>query len=147
MKKTIFLLFITCFSIIFSQQIKDNKRKKIVVDTLLKTEKSWDGIFYKQYPKGVPELSVLKIRIPPNTFLSWHIHLIPNAGYVESGEIIVEKQSDKQKRTIMKGEALAEIVDTYHRGYTGKKGAVLIVFYAGEKGVPLSISKKISDFY
>lgn len=110
----------------------------IRVEKLLETEKSWDGVLYKKYPGGVPQLSVLKITVAPNTSLAWHEHPIPNAAYVLNGTITVEKKATGQKQQLVAGEVLPEMVDSAHRGYTGKEGVTLVVFYAGQKGIPLS---------
>lgn len=110
----------------------------ISVEKLLETEKSWDGELYKGYPKGTPQLSVLKITIAPNTSLAWHEHPIPNAAYVLNGVLTVEKKATGEKSILKSGEVLPEMVDSAHRGYTGKEGVTLVVFYAGQKGIPLS---------
>ncbi|MBP2171024.1 quercetin dioxygenase-like cupin family protein [Erwinia toletana] len=110
----------------------------IKVEKLLETEQSWDGVFYTAYPKGTPQLSVLKITIAPDTWLAWHEHPIPNAGYVLSGKLTVENKATGEKRLLKAGEVLAEMVNSAHRGYTGKEGVTLVVFYAGQKGIPLS---------
>lgn len=107
-------------------------------ETLMKTNQSWDGESYQSYPVGKPELSILKITVPPHTVLGWHTHPIPNAAYVLSGHLTVEKQSDGSKKTIHAGETLAETVGTIHRGFTEDEPVTLIVFYAGAKGLPLS---------
>lgn len=110
----------------------------INVKKLLETEKSWDGVLYKEYPKGTPQLSVVKIVVAPNTSLVWHEHPIPNAAYVLDGVLIVEKKATGEKRLLKTGDVLPEMVDSAHRGYTGKEGVTLVVFYAGQKGIPLS---------
>ncbi|MGP0828109.1 MULTISPECIES: cupin domain-containing protein [unclassified Serratia (in: enterobacteria)] len=110
----------------------------INVEKLLETEKSWDGVHYKEYPKGTPQLSILRITVAPNTSLAWHEHPIPNAGYILKGSLTVEKKITGEKRFLKAGEVLAEMVDGVHRGYTGKEGVTLVVFYAGKKGIPLS---------
>lgn len=111
---------------------------KATVEKLLETEYSWDGTLYSSYPTGTPQLSVLKITIPPETSLDWHKHPIPNAAYVQQGELTVEKRADGETRTLHAGEVLPEMVNSAHRGYAGKEGATLIVFYAGQKGIDLS---------
>src|SRR5690606_2368380 len=103
----------------------------IQAETLLKSDSSWDGAAYAAYPEGRPELTVVKLTIPPHTTLPWHTHPMPNAAYVVSGQLVVEKQADGQKRTLGAGQVLAEMVDTPHRGVTGDEPVVLIVFYAG----------------
>src|SRR5690606_856145 len=106
--------------------------------TLLKADGSWDGTPYAGYPAGRPEITVVRLSIPPHTVLPWHSHSMPNAAYVVSGSIQVEKQSDGKRRTLTTGEVLAEMVDSPHRGMTGDEPAVLMVFYAGVPNMPLS---------
>jgi quercetin dioxygenase-like cupin family protein len=106
-------------------------------ETLLRTGASWDGTAYRSYPAGPPEISVVRITIPPHTAMAWHTHPMPNVGYVLSGDITVERK-DGAKRHITAGQALPETVGSVHRGVTGDSEAVLVVFYAGVKGLPLS---------
>lgn len=110
----------------------------VTVETLIKTGSSWDGATYQAYPAGPPELTVLKISIAPNTALPWHTHPMPNATYVVSGELLVEKQEGGATKRLVAGDVLPEMVQASHRGVTGAAGVVLIVFYAGTKGMPLS---------
>lgn len=114
----------------------------IVVEKLLETETSWDGIRYAGYPQGTPQLSVLKITIPPFTAIPWHQHAVPNAGYIMSGSLTVEKKADGAVRILHAGEVLPEMVNAVHRGFTRQEGAVILVFYAGQKGIPLSLPAK-----
>jgi quercetin dioxygenase-like cupin family protein len=107
------------------------------VKTLLQTDKAWDGKAYEAYPKGRPQLSVLQITIPPHTTMEWHRHPVPNAAYVVSGELDVQKQDNKTVH-FSKGQVIAETVGEWHRGVTGDQAADLLVFYAGAPGVPLS---------
>ncbi|KMW75103.1 cupin [Photorhabdus luminescens subsp. luminescens] len=122
----------------FTQAHDSNTAAGINVEKLLETEKSWDGVFYQEYPKGTPQLSILKITIAPNTSLDWHEHPVPNAAYVLDGVLTAEKKSSGEKRLLKAGEVVSEMVDSAHRGYTGKEGVTLLVFYAGQKGIPLS---------
>ena len=114
----------------------------IKVEKLLQTTHSWDGTRYAGYPTGQPEITVLKITVPPNTTLDWHQHPMINAGYVLSGEIILEKKETRERQAFHAGQALAECVNITHRGYTTNQPAELIVFYAGAPGLPLSIKAK-----
>ncbi|MCW7762671.1 cupin domain-containing protein [Photorhabdus luminescens] len=135
---SIFTSFAFLIAPFFTQAHDSNTAAGINVEKLLETEKSWDGVFYQEYPKGTPQLSVLKITIAPNTSLDWHEHPIPNAAYVLDGVLTAEKKSSGEKRLLKAGEAVSEMVDSAHRGYTGKEGVTLLVFYAGQKEVPLS---------
>ena len=62
---------------------------------------------------------------------------MPNAGYVLSGELTLEK-ADGVTKHFVAGQAITETVDCIHRGVTGEAPVVLIVFYAGAPGLPLS---------
>lgn len=107
-------------------------------ESLLRSSSSWDAKAYKSYPSGQPELSILKITVPPHTKLEWHSHPMPNAAYIVSGQLTLEKEEDGKKQHFSAGQAVTETVDTLHRGLTGDEPAVLIVFYAGSPGVPLT---------
>ncbi|MDP5008725.1 MAG: cupin domain-containing protein [Glaciimonas sp.] len=107
-------------------------------ETLMRSSSSWDGVPYTAYPNAAPELTMLKITIPPHTTMGWHTHPMPNAAYVLSGNLIVEKKGSGETKTLTAGQVLPEMVGDLHRGVTGDTAVVLIVFYAGTKGMPLS---------
>ena len=112
------------------------------VQQVLQTSQAWDGAAYQGYPKGQPQVTVLRIKIPPHTALHWHYHPVISAGYVISGELTVEKQGTNEHITIRAGEALCETVGTIHRGFTTDQPVELVVFYAGEAGVPITVDKE-----
>ena len=84
-----------------------------------------------------PQITILKYTIAPHTTMKWHTHPLPNAAYILSGDLTVEKQ-DGTKKYFVAGQALTETVDSVHRGITGAEPAVLIVFYPGTQGLALS---------
>jgi quercetin dioxygenase-like cupin family protein len=134
------LLAITMLAFIFchvGNAVGENQAA-IQSETLLRSSSSWDGDPYTAYPAGRPELSVLKITIPPHTQLKWHTHPMPNAAYLLSGELTVERKEDGKTRHFTAGQVVAEMVDVLHRGVTGDAPVTLIVFYAGVEGMPLS---------
>ena len=109
----------------------------IGIETLVQSSSAWDATPYARYPNGQPLLSVLRVTIPPHTTLEWHSHPMPNAGYVLSGELTLEERDGISKHFVA-GQAITETVDRVHRGVTGKASVILIVFYAGAPGLPLS---------
>jgi quercetin dioxygenase-like cupin family protein len=109
----------------------------VQIETLVQSTKSWDGTPYKAYPAGQPQISVLKVTLAPHTAMKWHTHPVPNAGYILSGEVTVEKK-DGTKAHFVAGQAVPETVDIVHRGVSGAEPTVIIVFYAGSPGVALS---------
>ena len=106
-------------------------------ETLLAATGSWDGHAYKDYPAGHPELTVLKITIPAHTKLAWHEHPEPSAAYILSGTLTIQKR-DGEKKIVRAGQAVAETMNTVHRGVTGATPVVLLAFYAGAKGLPVT---------
>ena len=116
----------------------DNASSPIKTETLIQSTSAWDGTPYKAYPTGQPQITILKITIAPHTTMKWHTHPIPEAGYVLSGEFTIETK-DGSKKHFVAGQAVAETIDSVHRGVTGAEPVVLIVFYSGTPGQPLSI--------
>ena len=111
----------------------------VAVYQVLQTTRSWDGNKNSHYVTGQPQITILKISIPPNTALDWHEHPMISAAYVVSGQITVEIRGTRKRKTFSAGQALAESVATVHRGYTTNQPVDLVVFYAGAVGLPLSI--------
>ncbi|SFS17229.1 hypothetical protein SAMN05216570_3501 [Dyella sp. OK004] len=110
---------------------------------LLKTTRSWDGTLYPTYPSGQPEITVLRVVIPPHSALAWHHHPVINAAYVQQGSLVVEKHNHAAGGldicSLAAGDVLPELVDQVHRGYTGDEAATLIVFYAGHAGGQITV--------
>ena len=110
---------------------------QIQTEILIQSTSSWDGTPYVSYPAGRPQITILKITIAPHTTLKWHSHPLPNAGYILSGELTIERE-DGTKEHFVAGQAVTETVNSVHRGITGAERTVLIVFYPGTPGLPLS---------
>lgn len=115
--------------------------KSIEVDVLVKTTTSWDGSEFPEYEKGRPEVTILKVTIQPGAEFPLHKHPVINAGVIMKGELTVKTQ-DNKKVTLKAGDAAAELVNKWHYGKNeGNETVELIVFYAGIKGMPLTIKK------
>src|SRR5215469_1236973 len=115
-----------------------NHQPLIQKEILLSTSSSWDGEPYKCYPLIQPELSILKITLAPHTQLKWHSHPMPSAAYNVAGELTLERKRDGKKQRFTAGQAVSETVNTLHRGVAGSEPVVLIVFYAGSPGMPVT---------
>jgi hypothetical protein len=63
---------------------------------------------------------------------------MPNAAYIVSGALTVERKADGKTHHFTAGQVVAEMVEALHRGVTGDAPVTLIVFYAGTAGLPLS---------
>jgi len=111
------------------------------VNVLAKSGLSWDGRVLPDYPKGKPEVTILRIKIPPGALLPLHKHPVINAGVLLSGELTVVTEEGKTL-PLKAGEALVEVVNTWHYGKNeGSKPAEIMVFYAGALEVPITVNK------
>ncbi|MCE0484620.1 MAG: cupin domain-containing protein [Methylacidiphilales bacterium] len=111
------------------------------VKVLLKTETNVAGQKI-EYPPGPAEASVLLVEIPSGMQTGWHKHPVPLFGYVLAGEVTVTL-ADGRKHTFHEGDALAECVNILHNGVNeGKETTKLLIFVAGEKGVPFTVKQK-----
>ena len=109
---------------------------------ILQTTQTWDGTNYHSYPTGRPQLTVLRITIPPNTALHWHHHPVISVGYVLAGNLTIEKRDTGESAILHAGQTLAETVQATHRGFTTDEPVELVVFYAGQVGTPITINEE-----
>ncbi len=103
---------------------------------------NWDGGAFAYPQGGQPEMTVQKITVHPEgkqAELPVHCHPVPIAGYVLQGSVTVITSAGKS-RLFKAGEALIEVSNTWHKGVF-IEDTELLVFYAGEKGMPLSVKQ------
>ena len=111
------------------------------VEQLAKSSVSWDGSRLPDYPKSAPEITILRIKIPPGAQLPLHEHPVINAGVLLSGELTVITEDNKTLH-LKAGEALVEVSNKWHYGKNeGSQPAEIIVFYAGTPGAPITVKK------
>jgi quercetin dioxygenase-like cupin family protein len=114
---------------------------KVEVAQLVKASSSWDSSALPAYGKGKPEVTILRVTIPPGARLPPHKHPVINAGVVLSGELTVETDEGKTLR-VGAGKAFVEVVDRWHYGRNdGDVPVVIVAFYAGTVGTPISVTK------
>ena len=138
-------LFVFALSIFFSSNIKSHddghgaEKLGVKIETLAKSSFEWDGDLLPNYPKSQPEITVLRITIPPGTTLPLHTHPVINAAVILQGTLEV-KLPNGTSRTFNEGEALIEVVNTAHYGKTvGNESVVVLVVYAGTKDSPTTV--------
>ena len=113
----------------------------VSVDVLAKTGVSWDGMALPNYPQGKPEVTILRIKIPPKVQLPLHQHPVINAGTLLKGELTVVTKN-KETLHLKAGDSIVEVVDKWHYGKNEGNGpAEIIVFYAGVQGTPITVKK------
>lgn len=118
------------------------REEKITVTKLISSTNSWDGAVLPAYPTQQPNITILRIRIPPGARLHTHRHPVINAGVLISGELTVKIPSGPTLHLVA-GDPIIEVVNTLHYGVNeGKTPAEIIVFYAGTLDDPTSIIEK-----
>jgi quercetin dioxygenase-like cupin family protein len=111
-------------------------------DLLLQRTASWNDVPFAAYPQGQPELTTVRMTIPPHSSLPWHTHDMPNVAYLLSGRLTVEERDTGRSATYRAGEAFAESVHNVHRGVTDSEPAEVIVTYTGTPGQRLSVPQE-----
>jgi quercetin dioxygenase-like cupin family protein len=135
------LLCIICLTLLLSGNVSAADTNGVAADVLSKTGSSWDGATLPDYTNGKPEITILRIKIPPGAMLPMHKHPVINAGVLLSGELTVVTE-DGRILHLKEGEAIVEVVNTWHYGKNeGNKPTEIIVFYAGRVGTPITVNK------
>ena len=135
------LFYVICLTLLLSSNARAEDANGVDVAVLSKTGSSWDGTALPEYTTGKPEITILKIRIPPGGQLPLHKHLVINAGLLLSGELTVVTEDNKILH-LKAGEPIVEVVNTWHYGKNeGTIPAEIIVLYTGTIGAPITITK------
>lgn len=109
----------------------------VVVEELLSSSNSWDGGQFS-YVAGRAKITIKKLIISKNQRIkNFHCHVVPLAAYVQKGEVEVIKKSG-ERRIFKAGEAFIEVMNQWHKGLA-IMDTELIVFYAGNKNLPLDV--------
>jgi len=117
----------------------DGEQAGVKVQTLVKSGEAWNGTRLPAYPRGEPEVTVLRITIPPGMKLPIHHHPVINAGMLIRGQLLVTSASGTRLQ-LRAGEGLIEMVNQPHYGTNnGTEPAEIVVVYAGEKGKPITV--------
>ncbi len=132
-------------ALLLSNHIWARDVNALKVEVLAQTSKSWDGENLPDYPRGKPEVTLLRITIPPKMRLSLHKHPVISAGVLLKGELTVVTE-EKKVLHLKAGDSIVEVVNTWHYGKNeGNVSAEIIVFYAGGQGTPISIMETIKE--
>ena len=135
MKKFIILLSILCVC----HTAKSQYNKGVVLEPVLKTDTTSIGqkIVYPNFQSD--EVSIVKVIIPSGKSTGWHKHNFPVFAYVLQGTLTVEIENRKSLQ-FSQNSSFSEVINTLHNGVNnGKEDVILIAFFMGEKGKPLSV--------
>ena len=130
-----------CLVLLLSSNVLAADANSVQANILAKTSLSWDGSRLPDYPKDTPEVTILRIKIPPGGQLPVHKHPVISAGVLLNGELTVVTE-DNRAFHLKAGDAIVEVVNKWHYGKNeGKETAEIIVFYAGALDMPITIEK------
>jgi len=135
------ILYAICLVFFLSGNVWALEADTVTADVLAKTTSSWNGATLPAYLQGQPEVTILKIVIPPKVQLPLHQHPVINAGVLLKGELTVITKDNKTLH-LKAGDPIVEVVDTWHYGINeGNDPAEIIVFYAGIKDKPITVKE------
>jgi quercetin dioxygenase-like cupin family protein len=136
------LIYGICLALLISSNVWAADAPALHADVLAKSSSSWDGSPLPAYPKGTPEVTILRIQIPPGARLPRHRHPVINAGVLLRGELTVITE-DKKTLHLKAGDPIVEVVNKWHYGINeGKQPAEILVFYAGAEGTPITVKEQ-----
>jgi len=98
-------------------------------EILTRSLTSWNGGEF-HYPSGTPEITAARIRLEAGEQTAWHCHTAPLFAYVLQGRLEISTDSGQQ-HVFKRGDAIIEVMDTWHRGTAIKGPVELVAFYAG----------------
>lgn len=131
-----------CLVMLFPVIAWSQEPAPVKVDVLAKTGYSWNGAALQGYGAGKPEVTILKIDIPPGVELPRHKHPVVNAGVLLKGELTVITEHGKTLH-LKAGDPIVEVMETWHFGKNeGNETAEIIVFYAGIAGKPVTVKQQ-----
>lgn len=135
------IFYVICLTLLLSSNVWAGDVNAVEVEVLAKTSLSWDGSHLPDYSKGSPEITILRIKVPPGVQLPLHEHPVINAGVLLSGELTVVTEDGKTLH-LKTGDSIVEVVNKWHYGKNeGNEPAEIIVFYAGVQDTPITIKK------
>jgi quercetin dioxygenase-like cupin family protein len=136
----IVMLFL-CLQSVFAES-NQQYNQDVRIEKVLKTDTTSIGQKIEYLSTINPEVTILKVILPPGKETGWHKHTFQVFAYVMEGALSVELK-DGKKLEFAKGTSFAEVIHTFHNGRNeGKKDLVLLAMYLGEKGKPLSIKEE-----
>jgi len=119
--------------------VKAQYNKGIIIEPILKTDTTSIGqkLIYPNFQNS--EVTISKITLQPGQSTGWHKHTFPVFAYVLKGNLTVELENHKTLQ-FSENSSFSEVIETFHNGINkGKEDVVLIAFFMGEKGKPLSV--------
>ncbi|GAA6622661.1 cupin domain-containing protein [Scytonema sp. NUACC26] len=134
-----FTLIMLCSVSSWAREGNSEYKQDVKVTQLLKSVTTTIGqpIEFSKIKK--PEVTALKVEIPPGKETGWHKHPYPVYGYVLRGTLTLEIEGNKQFK-FEPGSALLEVINTLHNAKNlGKETVTIIAFFTTEAGQPYTV--------
>ena len=112
-------------------------------EVLIQSVTTWNGAPIR-YPAGTAEITSAKVSLERGAETPFHCHPVPTFAYILSGILEVQTADGKRKR-FKQGESMAEVINTWHKGKAAQGPVEIVVFYAGSKGVPTTITARTNN--
>lgn len=117
---------------ISEQSFAQDSSQQSSSEQILLTTTTWNGTQLEYPHTNSPEISAFHLKFTPGTQLPWHRHPVPTLAYILKGELEVTVKESGQSKIFKKGDAVTEVINTWHSGKTVSDSDVeLIVFYVG----------------
>jgi quercetin dioxygenase-like cupin family protein len=114
---------------------------------VLKTRSTWNGAQIEYFETKCPEVEAVIVDIPANASTPIHLHPVNNYAYILEGQVTVQegdlvngKLVVRKSSTFTKGQAFAEVVNTWHVGTAGAAGVKILVWYTTAMGYPYTVT-------
>ncbi len=129
-------LFVCLLFAMHGGELQAEEYRNVEVKKLLVSTKTGNGDPVAYLNTANPEVTALEVTFPPGGSTGWHKHPVPVYAYVLEGTLTVKLESG-QCLTFNKGDAIFEVMNTFHNGTNlGTEPVRLVVFYTGAVGIP-----------
>ena len=123
-----------------ADEIQNSSSLGVKVETLIRSDRSWNGDLLPRINDTQAEVTVLRITVPAGVTLPRHYHPVINTAVLLQGRLRVEGE-DGVSQSLQPGQALIEMVNKVHRGVSlGPGPAVVVVVYVAPKGSPITVN-------
>jgi quercetin dioxygenase-like cupin family protein len=111
----------------------------VTVQTLARSDRSWNGARLPLFGTAQPEVNVLRMTVPSGVKLKFHQHPVIHAGVLLQGRLRLETK-DGATRLLEPGQAVIEVVNQEHTSMSlGPDPAVLLIVFVGPQGQAITL--------
>ncbi len=141
MQKVLMVMLLLFFA--HGPAVQAEEYQHVEVKKLLTSRVASNGQPLSYIKTDTPEVTALIVRFPPGGSTGWHQHPVPVYAYVLEGTLTVALK-DGHTFTFNKGDAILEVMNTFHNGTNyGREPVSLVVFYTGAAGTPNVVKEEV----